>query len=131
MWTGRIDRMPSADVVITRFEGERYADELGALYRHLHEHQVEAAPKLGPHVPRSAEESGDARRASYVEWLRGEGAFVLIARRGAERVGYALVTIAGAYCGWQSAATVGELRDIVVAPDMRGQGVGSQLLDGV
>jgi ribosomal protein S18 acetylase RimI-like enzyme len=78
---------------------------------------------------RTASESWERRRHSYVEWLSSAGAFLLVASRGERTLGFALVTFAGAYSGWESGERVAELKDIVVAPAARGQGIGSALLD--
>ena len=120
-----------SDLVVKRAEGPACIDSLTELYRHLHGAQTRAAPHLAHMPQRSAEESWRRRRAAYEQWLAVPGAFVLLAQRDAETVGFALVTFAGAYHGWSSGPRVAELKDLAVAPAARGKGIGSRLLDEV
>lgn len=119
------------DICIKKLQGREHIDSLAHLYRQLDDHQAAVAPVLG-HVPRrTAAESWERRRTAYADWLGVPGAFVLLAERGEHAVGYALVTFASAYHGWRSGEQVAELKDIAVESELRGQGIGSRLMDSV
>jgi ribosomal protein S18 acetylase RimI-like enzyme len=78
------------------------------------------------------EASWERRRALYVDRLRSESGFLALAMDGGTVVGYALVCIEH---GPDDTFPVGdryaELYSLSVAPDRRGRGVGTQLLDFV
>ena len=71
------------------------------------------------------------RRGAYEQWLAVPGAFVLVATEGDRAVGFALVTLGGGYHGWESGERVAEIKDVSVAADVRGRGIGTQLMDAV
>ncbi|MDA0171846.1 GNAT family N-acetyltransferase [Solirubrobacter taibaiensis] len=119
------------DVVIWRLHDGAALDVLAEPYRHLHEAQTAVAPQLAHMPERTAEASWERRRAAYEQWLAAPDAFVALAQRDVEIIGFAVVTFAGAYHGWESGSRVGELKDLAVAPDERGRGIGSTLLDAV
>jgi ribosomal protein S18 acetylase RimI-like enzyme len=123
--------MPSAEVLIGRQEGVGCVDALAELYRHLHEHQTGVAPTVARLQSRSAEHSWICRRRRYEQWMSEAGSFVLLATLEEQPVGYALVTLTGGYCAWDSGPTIGEVRDLVVAPAVRDMGVGGRLMDRV
>jgi ribosomal protein S18 acetylase RimI-like enzyme len=98
-------------------------------------HQHEASmPELGPYV--SDETTWRERRALYEELFRKPGTFLLLATEGHELVGYALVHTtapADTWTGdtWATGDAIAELESLAVAPDRRGAGIGSALLDAV
>lgn len=116
---------------IRKVEGTECIDLLSHLYRSLDEHQAGVAPTLGHMSRRSVRESWERRRRAYATWLAVPGAYVLLAEREQRVVGYALVTLAPAYHGWRSGERVAELKDVVVEAQLRGNGIGSALLDAV
>lgn len=121
----------TASVALSCLAGAQQVDVLAPLYEHLHEHHVQLAPRLGGVLPaHSAAESWARRRPSYVAWLERPGGFALLAHRGRETVGYVLGSVEPGYHGWASTdAAIGVVHDVVVAPNVRGGGVGSTLLD--
>ena len=104
-------------------------DDLAPLYRELHVHQVAGSPRLGDLPARGPEEAWTLRRRRYEDWLRQDGSFLLTASIGSRLVGFALVTVSPGYDGWRSGERVGEFRELVVAADVHGCGIGSSLLD--
>jgi ribosomal protein S18 acetylase RimI-like enzyme len=83
---------------------------------------------------------GDAwrrRRREYLEWLAGEEpgeeAWMLAAVRsddlGGRPDGYALVITRGSGATWEMGEKVGELESLAVAAGVRGQGIGTMLID--
>jgi ribosomal protein S18 acetylase RimI-like enzyme len=119
------------ELALSCLAGARYVDVLAGLYGHLHAHQARVAPQLGGLLPaRSAPEAWARRRPNYVSWLERPSGFALLAHRGGEIIGYVLGSVEGGYHGWASPDDViGVVHDLAVAPDARGGGVGSTLLD--
>ena len=120
-------------LIITR-AGAEALDRLRPLWLALHHHhQRVGGERLGPYVDDDA--SWRARRALYEEFLAG-GGFALLAEDGDALVGYAMVAIKTSAetefdDTWVSGERVGEIETLVVAPEARGGGVGSALLDAV
>jgi GNAT superfamily N-acetyltransferase len=85
-------------------------------------------PVLGP--VRERADSWERRRRHYAELLAKPGAFALLAVRGGALVGYAMVEPASPSETWSldSAAT---LETLVVVPAVRGEGVGTALMERV
>jgi ribosomal protein S18 acetylase RimI-like enzyme len=104
---------------------------LEPLYRALHAHHVTVAPDLAGMATRPADEAWRARRGRYERWLAEPGAFVAIASREQEAVGYALVSLGEGLQGWASGGRIADVLDLAVLPQMRGQGIGTALLDAV
>ena len=117
-------------VAIVRAGRERI-DDLERLWRTLHEHHASLAPTLGGLSARSVEDSWTRRRARYEVWLEDPEAFVLMAERVGEPVGYALVTVGEGYLGWGEADRLANVETLSVLADERGQGIGSRLMDAV
>jgi ribosomal protein S18 acetylase RimI-like enzyme len=66
----------------------------------------------------------------YESLLRESGAFVVLTRRNGRPIGYALAhTHSGADDTWPTGPTIGEIESLAVAPEERGRGVGTALLD--
>ncbi|MDQ4048324.1 MAG: GNAT family N-acetyltransferase [Actinomycetota bacterium] len=55
----------------------------------------------------------------------------MVAERPAGLVGYALVSLAEGPSGWDYGERVADVETLAVAPEARGQGVGTQLMDAV
>lgn len=112
------------------------ADGLGALeplWLALLEHHgnvsIPALTMVGP------ADSWERRRGLYAEWLGVPGAFALTASVDGRLVGYALVSIEDTVVlddHWEVAGpAVAMLQTLVVAPEGRGRGVGTALMDTV
>ena len=115
--------------VTIRKAGPEIFDRLKPLWLALHGHHQSVAP---PAVYQPDERSWHARRAAYEQWLASPGSFVLVAERGNSVVGYALVAVRpGPDDTWVSGDRLAELETLSVAPEERGQGVGTRLLDAV
>ncbi|MDI2130698.1 GNAT family N-acetyltransferase [Yinghuangia seranimata] len=115
------------DVTI-RVAGAEALDSLEPLWLALHEHHQRVAP---PAVYQPPAASWRARRGSYEHWL-AEGGFVLLAERGSDLVGYALVEIQdGPDDTWVTGSRIAEVQTLSVAPAERGLGTGTRLLDAV
>lgn len=77
------------EITIEQLERDRL-DELEPMWNALREHHLSVAPDWLP-APHERELAWHRRRSQYEEWLAADGAFVLVARRGPSKVGYALV----------------------------------------
>jgi ribosomal protein S18 acetylase RimI-like enzyme len=80
---------------------------------------------------RPAPESWPLRRAVYEELLQRPDSFALVARRGNEFIGYAMVKIEDADAVWYTGDRQANLESLALLPDERGQGLGTRLLDAV
>jgi ribosomal protein S18 acetylase RimI-like enzyme len=120
--------LPNAQVTLRRAGAEDLAT-LEPLYRALHEHQISLAPSLGGMPARCSADAWHLRLVEYRRWLEVAGAFVLLAERDHEVIGYAFVSIAGGFQGWESGEHVADIIDLSVAPSARGQGIGSALME--
>jgi ribosomal protein S18 acetylase RimI-like enzyme len=99
-------------------------------------HHVHAAsmPELAPYV--SDEETWRERGALYAQLFRKPETFLLLARLGGDLAGYALGHVLDAEGNWSSDTwrtgdRLGELESISVLPELRGRGIGSELLEAV
>jgi len=99
------------------------------LWNALREHHTALAPTLD--TPRPREESWARRRAQYENWLAEPGSFILVAEQANALVGYAMVHLRSASPTWSSSEQAGEIETLSVLPNVRGQGIGSALLQGV
>jgi ribosomal protein S18 acetylase RimI-like enzyme len=108
-------------------------DLLRPLWLCLHHHHQSIAPTLAPYAGDDA--SWQTRRRFYSDCLLHKGSFVLLAYSGEELVAYALVLVQPTSSLWSDTWVVGdrtaELETIVVAPEWRGRGVASLLMDRV
>jgi ribosomal protein S18 acetylase RimI-like enzyme len=104
-------------------------DELEPLWLALHRHHRAVADLevLGDDAL-----SWQRRRAWYASMLAGGHDFALVARSGGEPVGYAFVHIRpGDDDTWPVGSHMAELVSLAVAPQRRGRGVGTALMDAV
>ena len=115
------------------YGNERDLDLLCPLWLCLHHHHQSIAPALAPYAGDDA--SWQTRRRFYSDCLLQKGSFVLLAYSGEELIGYALVLVQPTSSMWSDTWVVGdrtaELETIVVAPEWRGRGVASLLMDRV
>lgn len=122
-----------AESAVVSIPEDRF-DELAPLWRVLYEHHRALAPHLRDReLP--FERAWETRRGLEREWLRSEPqSFVLAAQDAGRLVGYAFVRVRSGHgfaAAWSASHPLAELVTLVVAPDARGQGVGSVLLDAV
>jgi ribosomal protein S18 acetylase RimI-like enzyme len=121
------------DVTITR-AGIEALDSLRSLWLELHHHhQAVGGAALGPYVDDAV--SWSESRAAYERLLARDG-FVLLAERGDDLVGYALVAVLPASetivaDTWRTGERIAEIETVCVVPSERGAGIGSALLDRV
>jgi ribosomal protein S18 acetylase RimI-like enzyme len=111
------------------FAGTGELHELEPLWRSLHGHHRRVAE-----VPVVADDdvSWQRRSAWYRSMLEAGEAFLLVARDGPEAVGYALVQVRpGEDDTWPFGAQMAELVSLSVAPQRRGGGIGTALMDAV
>jgi ribosomal protein S18 acetylase RimI-like enzyme len=119
------------DVSVVRGDallGGTSLDELSDLWLSLFDHHEQVGP--GPVIER--DRSWALRRAVYEQVLADPDAFAVLARAGSQLVGYAMVAMhRGADDTWPTGDRYAEVETLVVAPELRGQGLGSTLLDAV
>jgi GNAT superfamily N-acetyltransferase len=120
---------PRMDVAISRISPDQLDDVREAfLALHQHHQEVSAVP-----VHADAGRAWELRRAVYEEVISGDDGFALAARDGRGRVvAYAVVKVhRGPDDTFPYRGDHGEVYSLSVLPDLRGAGVGSQLLDAV
>lgn len=104
-------------------------DDLRQLWLALHHHHV--AIGSWPLVT-DDDVSWRQRRRQYDAWLRADEAFILLAERGGQPVGYAVVHLQeGPDDTYPLGSRYAEIYTLSVAPEARGQGIGSLLLDAI
>ncbi len=117
-----------SDATITAIGADRLS-ELEPLWRSLHRHHRTVAD-----LPVLADDdlSWERRRDGYRALLKRGDAFVLLAHAGDDPAGYAVVKIRpGDDDTWPVGAHLAELISLAVAPDARGRGLGTALMDAV
>jgi ribosomal protein S18 acetylase RimI-like enzyme len=110
--------------------GRESVDRVRALWIELHRHERGVASGL----PLIADDelSWRRRRALYVAWLDQEQGLLALARNGASVVGYAFVRLEqGSDDTFPIGERYAELYSLSVAPEWRGRGIGTRLLDFV
>ena len=104
-------------------------ERIEPLWNALREHHASVTPDLGK--PRARGESWRHRRGQYERWLAGPDAFLLIAEREGEPVGYAMAQLREGSPTWPLSERAGEVETLSVLPSERGRGTGSALLEAV
>ena len=121
------------DIAITR-AGAEALERLAPLWLLLHRHhQAIGGAALGPYV--DDETSWRARRELYERFL-ADGGFALLAERDGELLGYAMVAVAPTAetllaDTWRAGPRTAEIESLSVAPEARGAGIGTALLDRI
>jgi GNAT superfamily N-acetyltransferase len=122
-------------VRITR-AGAEAIDRLRPLWLEVHRHHQQVGGEaIGPYV--GDERSWTARRAMYERLLaEPHGSFLLVAERGGEALGYAMVAVspvAGSWLEdtWRTGALFAEIETMAVTRAARGQGIGGRLLERI
>lgn len=110
--------------------GVERVDEVRELWLELHRHHRAVVGMLP--LVEDDEVSWERRRALYVERLSAESGFLALAVEPDGVVGYALVCIEpGPDDTFPVGERYAELYSLSVAPDRRGSGIGTELLDFV
>jgi ribosomal protein S18 acetylase RimI-like enzyme len=124
-----------AERVVVPVQRDRL-DELQPVWRALYEHHIALTPHLRDReVP--FEQAWESRREIERQWFAAEPESFVLATQdtGTGRyVGYALVRVrpgAGFAASWSASNPLAELAILAVLPELRGQGIGSMLLDAV
>jgi GNAT superfamily N-acetyltransferase len=115
---------------IVKGGAERIVD-LEPLWNALQAHHTEIAPVVAGLPARRSEQAWRLRRLKYQSLLCDDRAFVLLAERDGQLLGYAFVHLAEGSSGYESGALVGDVETLTVLPQARGQGVGAALMDAV
>lgn len=106
-------------------------NELEPLWRALQDHYATITPLLGNALARDPGASWRNRLAKYERWLTDPDAFVLVAEDAGGPIGYAFVTVGPGYASWCTGEKMATLQSLSVLPELRGSGIGSELLDAV
>jgi GNAT superfamily N-acetyltransferase len=117
----------SAAVEITR-HGPEVLDELEPLWLTLKNHHGACTPGLSVHDDAT---SWRMRRAEYADWLREDGAFLLVARDDGRAIGFALVRPHGPSPTWIEPRVYAIVQDLAVAAGAQGGGIGRRLIERV
>lgn len=108
--------------------GAELIDELEPLWLALFDHQREVMDVTLPVIDRA--DSWPRRKQRYAELLTDADAFVLLVRRDAQPIAYAMVYLRPGYDDtWATGAKIAELESLAVLASERGLGVGTLLLD--
>jgi ribosomal protein S18 acetylase RimI-like enzyme len=114
---------------VIRQIGASELDLIEPLWNALREHHSSVTPHLG--TPRPRAESWRRRRGEYEAWLADDEAFLLLAERDRQPVGYAMVHVREGSPTWPLCERAGELETLSVLPGERGSGAGGALLEAV
>ena len=121
--------MTNEDMEIEIITAAAGLDALAPLWIALHRHHRTVVPSSAMLVEDDAV-SWSRRRALYSEWMQAGDALVLVARRDGAPVGYAVAHLQdGPDDTFAVGARYAELYSLSVAPEVRGGGVGTALMD--
>ena len=102
---------------------------LEPLWAAMHEHHSAMQDAVAPTRP--VEDSWRLRKAQYEEWLSSEDTLLLIADRGGDPIGYAVVRFGPGAATWDIGERIAEVESLSVARGARGRGIGTLLMDAV
>ena len=98
----------------------------------MHGHDAEVAGEVRKVAPfRRAEDSWRRRQAEFERWMRTGDAWLLIAEREGEPVGFAFFRICDSDSSFETNERMGELEALSVEPELRRWGIGSLLMEEV
>lgn len=105
-------------------------DRVEPLWKAMVAHHREVVGDSWP--VRDEEAAWALRRDDYVEWLAGDGLMLAAVPRddpAATPLGYAMLLPGPAGATWDLGDQVGEIESLAVAPEARGHGVGTALVE--
>ncbi|MFG1610378.1 GNAT family N-acetyltransferase [Actinoplanes sp. NPDC049265] len=109
-----------------------HVDEVADLWIALAGHHYAVDRGIGQLAePVGAAESWPSRRRQYETWSAEPGWLLLVAEVDGEAHGYAAARITASASAWQVGDRIGHLETLAVAPDERGEGVGTALVTAV
>jgi ribosomal protein S18 acetylase RimI-like enzyme len=111
---------------VVRRGGRDDIDRLPPLWRALRDHHA-TLPAM-PDV-RSLEDSWEHRRGQYLDWLSKDDYTLLLAERGEELIGYAVVSVGDGAATWDIGERTVEIETLSVLKSERGNGVGRALTE--
>jgi GNAT superfamily N-acetyltransferase len=117
-----------ADAPTIRQGTQADVERLGPLWQSLQAHHLEVGTVDRP--GRSPAESWGRRRKLYDGWFDGAVADIWLLERDDELLGYAMVHYGAASMTW-AVDRIATLETLVVTPELRGTGLGGQLIDAV
>ena len=119
------------DIDVDIVAGSAELDALEPLWIALHRHHRTVVPSAAMLVDDDSV-SWSRRRALYRGWMAAGDALVLVARRSGAVVGYAVAHLRdGPDDTFAVGARYAELYSLSVAPEVRGGGVGTALMDAL
>jgi ribosomal protein S18 acetylase RimI-like enzyme len=100
----------------------------------VHHAHAASMPELAPYV--SDAETWAQRRALYAQLLERPDTVLLLALDGDALIGYALAHVAPVQetwiaDTWRTGPRIGEIESLSVAPEHRGRGIGTALMDAL
>jgi ribosomal protein S18 acetylase RimI-like enzyme len=101
-------------------------DRLAPLWRALRDHHA-TLPSMPP--VRTLEDSWEHRKGQYLDWLSRDGYTLLVAERGDQLIGYAMVSINDGAATWDVGDPAAEIETLSVLESERGRGVGRALAE--
>ena len=112
--------------------GAERLDDVGSLWRAMHEYHAEVAGEVRKVAPfRPAEDSWQRRRGEFENWMRAGDGWLLIAEREGSPVGFAFFRTCDADWSFETNERMGELEALSVEPELRRWGIGSLLMEDV
>jgi ribosomal protein S18 acetylase RimI-like enzyme len=109
---------------VVRRGGREDVDRLEPLWRALRDHHATLADMPST---KALEDSWAYRRGQYLDWLSKDGYALLLAERGGEAIGYAVVSVGGGAATWDVGERTAEIETLSVLESERGRGVGRAL----
>jgi ribosomal protein S18 acetylase RimI-like enzyme len=111
---------------VVRRGGLDDVDRLEPLWRALRSHHA-TLPAMPP--VRSLEDSWEHRKRQYLDWLTKDAFTLLLAERGDQPIGYAVVSLGDGAATWDIGKRTAEIETLSVLESERGDGVGRALTE--